>query len=157
MMKNRFSFTFETDLGPFTAVSDGRFLKELRYGRGGEGETEDRILLAAARQVREYVSGKRRTFDVPFKPEGTEFMKKVWNALTRIPYGETKTYGEVAAAAGSPRGARAVGGAVGRNPLILIVPCHRVVAKDNLGGFSGEGGLALKRELLEIEKYRGAF
>ncbi|MBQ3901612.1 MAG: MGMT family protein [Clostridia bacterium] len=84
-------------------------------------------------------------------------MKKVWRVLRRIPYGEVLTYGEVAEAAGSPRGARAVGGAVGRNPLIIVVPCHRVVAKDGLGGFSGEGGLELKRKLLEIEKNAGDF
>ncbi len=156
-MKNRISFTFETDLGPFTAVSDGRFLKELRYGRGGDTETEDEVLLAVARQVREYISGVRREFDVPVAPEGTEFMKKVWRVLRRIPYGEVLTYGDVAEEAGSPRGARAVGGAVGRNPLLLIVPCHRVVARDGLGGFSGEGGLELKRKLLAIENYRGAF
>ncbi len=157
MTEERFSFTFETVLGPFTAVSDGRFLKELRYGRGGGTETEDEALLAVARQVREYISGVRREFDVPVAPEGTEFMKKVWRVLRRIPYGEVLTYGDVAEEAGSPRGARAVGGAVGRNPLLLIVPCHRVVARDGLGGFSGEGGLELKRKLLAIENYRGAF
>ena len=157
MTEERFSFTFETDLGPFTAVSDGRFLKELRYGRGSGTETEEEALLAVARQVREYISGVRREFDVPVDPDGTEFMKKVWRVLRRIPYGEVLTYGEVAEAAGSPRGARAVGGAVGRNPLIIVVPCHRVVAKDGLGGFSGEGGLELKRKLLEIEKNAGDF
>ena len=156
-MKNRLSFTFETDLGPFTAVSDGRFLKELRYGRGGGTETRDPVLTETARQVREYISGVRRDFDLPIAPEGTEFMKKVWRVLRRIPYGEVLTYGEVAEEAGSPRSARAVGGAVGRNPLLLIVPCHRVVARDGLGGFSSEGGLDLKRKLLEIEKNAGDF
>lgn len=156
-MKTGLSFTFETDLGPFTAASDGRFLKILRYGRGGGTETRDPVLTETARQVREYISGVRRDFDLPIAPEGTEFMKKVWRVLRRIPYGEVLTYGEVAEAAGSPRGARAVGGAVGRNPLIIVVPCHRVVAKNGLGGFSGEGGVELKRKLLEIENYRGAF
>lgn len=156
-MKTGLSFTFETDLGPFTAASDGRFLKELRYGRGGGTETRDPVLMETARQVREYISGVRRDFDLPIAPEGTEFMKKVWRVLRRIPYGEVLTYGEVAEAAGSPRGARAVGGAVGSNGILIIIPCHRVVAKNGLGGFSGEGGLELKRKLLEIENYRGAF
>ncbi len=156
-MKNRLSFTFETDLGPFTAASDGRFLKELRYGRGGGTETRDPVLTETARQVREYISGVRRDFDLPIAPEGTEFMKKVWRVLRRIPYGEVLTYGEVAEAAGSPWGARAVGGAVGSNGILIIIPCHRVVAKNGLGGFSGEGGVELKRKLLEIENYRGAF
>ena len=156
-MKNRISFTFETDLGPFTAVSDGRFLKELRYGRGGGTETRDPVLTETARQVREYISGVRREFDVPVDPDGTEFMKKVWHVLRRIPYGEVLTYGEVAEEAGSPRGARAVGGAVGSNGILIIIPCHRVVGKNGLGGCSGEGGLELKRKLLEIENYRGAF
>ena len=156
-MKNRLSFTFETDLGPFTAASDGRFLKELRYGRGSGTETRDPVLTETARQVREYISGVRRDFDLPIAPEGTEFMKKVWRVLRRIPYGEVLTYCEVAEAAGSPRGARAVGGAVGSNGILIIIPCHRVVAKNGLGGFSGEGGVELKRKLLEIENYRGAF
>lgn len=156
-MKTGRSFTFETDLGPFTAASDGRFLKELRYGRGGGAETRDPVLTETARQVREYISGVRRDFDLPIAPEGTEFMKKVWRVLRRIPYGEVVTYGEVAEAAGSPRGARAVGGAVGSNGILIIIPCHRVVAKNGLGGFSGKGGVELKRKLLEIENYRGAF
>lgn len=102
-------------------------------------------------QVMEYLSGKRRTFDLPYRLDGTDFEKRVWQELLRIPYGETRTYKEIAAAIGHPKACRAVGMANNKNPITLIVPCHRVVGSNGaLVGYAG--GLAMKRALLEMEK-----
>ena len=147
-----------TDIGILTLIADGEALVGVHFG--GEGgsprspEPAERggspLLTDAARQIGEYLRGERRDFDVPIRLEGTDFQLLVWNALRTIPYGETRTYAEVAAQIGRPRAVRAVGGANHRNPLPLIVPCHRVVgANGALVGFGG--GLEVKRRLLELE------
>jgi len=101
-------------------------------------------------QLTEYFNGERQQFDILLQPEGTNFQKEVWRELTKIKYGRTKAYHEIAHAIGRPNAARAVGAAIGRNPLSIIVPCHRVVASDgNLTGFAG--GIENKRFLLEHE------
>lgn len=97
-----------------------------------------------------YFKGKKVLFDMDIDPEGTEFEIKVWRALLRIPYGETRTYGDVAAEIGVKGGARAVGGACAKNPLPIIVPCHRVVGASGLGGYSA-GGAGTKEMLLRLE------
>jgi methylated-DNA-[protein]-cysteine S-methyltransferase len=102
-----------------------------------------------AAQVRQYLAGARRDFDLPLAPRGTPFQRRVWDRLRRIPYGVTVTYGELARRAGVPGGARAVGQANGANPIPVVVPCHRVVAAGGLGGYSG--GLDCKRALLSLE------
>jgi len=108
-------------------------------------------LVDASRQMDEYFQGQRRTFDLALAPVGTSFQLRVWNALMTIPYGETITYGELAGMVGSPKACRAVGNANGRNPLVVIQPCHRVVASgQKLGGFSA--GLFRKKFLLGLEK-----
>jgi len=107
------------------------------------------VLVEAARQIDEYLTGKRITFDLPLKTEGTDFQKSVWNELCKIPYGETASYSDIAKRIGRPGAYRAVGSACGANPIPLIIPCHRVVAAVGLGGFAG--GLSLKRKLMEIE------
>jgi methylated-DNA-[protein]-cysteine S-methyltransferase len=105
---------------------------------------------AVSAQLREYFSGRRRRFEVPLAPEGTEFQLKVWQALRGIPYGETWSYGQLARRIGKPDASRAVGAANGRNPLPIIVPCHRVIGADgSLTGFGG--GLKIKQKLLELE------
>ena len=102
-------------------------------------------------QISEYLEGRRRTFDFPYVLKGTPFQQRVWQALCTIPYGETRTYGEIAAAVGRPRAARAVGMANHDNPLLIFTPCHRVVGKDgSLTGFAC--GLEVKRRLLELER-----
>ena len=107
-------------------------------------------LPAAARQLREYFDGGRRAFDLPLAPRGTPFQQTVWRALTRIPYGRTLAYGELARRIGRPGAARAVGMANHRNPLSIIVPCHRVIGADgDLTGYGG--GLDRKRWLLALE------
>lgn len=101
-------------------------------------------------QLRKYFSGERRSFDLPLAPEGTEFQLKVWRALRAIPYGETRSYGELARRIKRPQASRAVGAANGQNPLPIIVPCHRVIGADgSLTGFGG--GLKIKQQLLELE------
>jgi len=116
-------------------------------------DNDDPTLLEAERQLKAYFGGERNRFDVPLRFQGTEFQKKVWNALLDIPYGETRTYGEIAAAIGNPAAVRAVGAANGRNPISIIAPCHRVIGSSGeLTGFAG--GLAAKETLLVIEDAR---
>jgi len=111
------------------------------------------LLQNAVKQFDEYFNGVRHEFDLPMRPHGTDFQKKVWECLRAIPYGETITYGQLAALIGKPGASRAVGNANGRNPLPLIIPCHRVVASGGgLGGFSC--GIWRKEYLLGLEKSR---
>jgi methylated-DNA-[protein]-cysteine S-methyltransferase len=108
------------------------------------------VLLEVERQLSEYFAGKRMSFDLPLEPDGTAFQKKVWQALREIPFGRTKSYLDLAKTVGSPRASRAVGAANGKNPLSIIVPCHRVVGADGaLTGFAG--GLEIKAALLALE------
>lgn len=133
-------------------VSNGKAVTEIFRGSTPE-ELPDSITTEASCQLKEYFGKCRKSFDFPIElsctPGATPFRLRVWEALRGITYGETVTYGELASAVGCVGGARAVGGAVGANPILIAVPCHRVVAKDNIGGFSA--GLDLKRLLLEIE------
>jgi methylated-DNA-[protein]-cysteine S-methyltransferase len=109
------------------------------------------VLNEAEKQIREYFEGKRKTLDFPYEMIGTVFQKKVWEAMSKIPYGEVRSYGEVAGETGKPTAGRAVGNACNRNPLPIIIPCHRVVGADgSLVGFGG--GIELKDKLLKIEK-----
>lgn len=119
-------------------------------GRVGDGAGND-ALACLTDQVAEYFAGTRRQFDLPLDPVGTAFQRLAWNALRAIPYATTRTYGEQAAAIGRPSAARAVGAANGRNPLSIVVPCHRVIGAD--GGLIGfAGGVGVKRFLLEHER-----
>lgn len=112
-----------------------------------EGSFEEEVL----RQFAEYFSGKRQAFDLPYFATGTPFQLMVWEELLKIPYGETRSYWELAEAIGKPKAARAVGNALNANPVAIIIPCHRVIASGGkLGGFGG--GTELKRQLLELEK-----
>ena len=111
---------------------------------------DDALLRRAAEQLHAYFAGEAFAFDVPLDLQGTPFQRSVWQALLEIPAGETRSYSEIAAALGSASAVRAVGGAVGRNPLSVIVPCHRVVVSDgSLTGYAG--GVDRKRALLELE------
>jgi methylated-DNA-[protein]-cysteine S-methyltransferase len=109
------------------------------------------VLVETERQLSEYFAGKRKTFSVPLDMRGTRFQKDVWASLLAIPFGETRSYGQLAIKLGNPRATRAVGAANGRNPLSIIVPCHRVIGSSGkLTGFAG--GLAVKAHLLALEK-----
>ena len=109
------------------------------------------LMEEAERQLMEYFRGERQEFDLPLAPEGTEFQKKVWQALGEIPYGQTRSYGDIARQVGCPKGFRAVGMANHCNPLPILIPCHRVMGSK--GTFTGyAGGVELKRQLLDLEK-----
>ncbi len=113
------------------------------------------ILIEAERQLTEYFSGTRTEFELPLRPEGSEFQKKVWQALREIPFGKTRSYRDLAKAVGSAQAVRAVGAANGKNPLSIVVPCHRVIgANGSLTGFAA--GLEVKAKLLALEAGRTA-
>lgn len=145
---------FDTPLGPMgLAEEDGAIIRLYLPGQGVPRIVthETPLLLEGKRQLTEYFAGKRKEFDLPLNAEGTEFRKKVWQTLTKIPYGETITYGELARRVGNPRAARAVGGANHHNPISILIPCHRVVGADgSLTGYGG--GLELKKALLALEQ-----
>jgi methylated-DNA-[protein]-cysteine S-methyltransferase len=112
---------------------------------------ETPLIREAAEQLRQYFAGERRSFDLPLNPTGTPFQKKIWQLLNTIPYGETRSYKQIAAAAGNEKATRAVGQANNRNPIGIVVPCHRVIGADgSLVGYAGR--LDLKQMLLELEK-----
>jgi len=116
----------------------------------GERNPANHLLLEAERQLRAYFAGELREFSLPLDMQGTGFQKRVWVQLGKIPYGETRSYSQIAAAIGAPAAVRAVGAANGANPIAIVVPCHRVIgAGGKLVGYGG--GLALKRRLLELE------
>ena len=151
-----FSF-LDSPIGPLLLAGSGGRLRVVGFSSGPKAQTpsgewlrRDAQFDEAKRQLNEYFAGARRRFDLELAPVGTPFQRKVWQALSDIPYGETRSYGEIAAAIGSPRAAMAVGGANGSNPLPIVVPCHRVIGSDgSLTGFGG--GLAAKRYLLDLE------
>jgi methylated-DNA-[protein]-cysteine S-methyltransferase len=152
-----FYTTIDSPIGELLLLGDGHVLRGL-YMQGGRKpiaidptwERDEEPFASVTSQLEEYFSGHRDTFDVPLQMRGTPFERRVWGALQEIPYGETTSYGELASRIGQPTGARAVGLANGRNPIAVIVPCHRVIgANGSLTGYGG--GLERKRILLELE------
>jgi methylated-DNA-[protein]-cysteine S-methyltransferase len=139
----------DSPVGPLTLVAVGDCLLELQFGRTlpADGGVVCPVLRQTEKEVREFFAGKRQTFSIPLSMRGTPFQTKVWKALCKIPFGATCSYGELARRIGSPKSARAVGMALGRNPLAIVVPCHRVIGSSGaLVGFGG--GLEVKRRLL---------
>ncbi len=155
-----YSKTIWSPVGELTLVADARGLAAIlwendkpdRVRLGALIENPDHpILLETERQLGEYFAGARRSFDVPLSFAGTDFQKRVWAALLAIPFGETRSYGEIAEQLGAPGASRAVGAANGRNPISIIAPCHRVVGSNGkLTGFAG--GLEAKAFLLDLER-----
>jgi methylated-DNA-[protein]-cysteine S-methyltransferase len=142
----------DTPLGDVVLTGDERALTGLAFAGDATpvGPRDDARFADAARQVREYFAGDRTAFDLPLRLEGTGFDREVWAAVAAIGYGETASYGELAARIGRPGAARAVGAANGRNPIALIVPCHRVIGAG--GALTGYAyGVDRKRALLELE------
>jgi methylated-DNA-[protein]-cysteine S-methyltransferase len=138
-----------TPLGPITLFEEERALIAIESGRAPDAESTA-LLREAKRQLDAYFDGELQVFDLPLAPRGSDFQISVWQELRRIPYGALKTYGEIAKLLGTA--SRAVGGACARNPLPIVVPCHRVVGTgDRLTGYSGGGGLDTKRALLRLE------
>lgn len=146
-------FTYNTPVGRVTIASNGCAITAIAIGEVGLQGTRKPSPLTndAANQLQEYLAGRRRYFDLPLDPAGSPFQKKVWQEMLDIPYGSTKTYGEIACTVGSPRGARAVGMAANRNPIAIVIPCHRVLASNGkLGGYAN--GVEVKRFLLDLER-----
>lgn len=143
----------ETPMGPLTVASTEKGIASIQFGdalpRGVVADVSANH--ETIEQLSEYFEGKRTCFEIPLDVEGTPFQKAVWNELQRIPYGETRSYGEIAKAVGRPGAARAVGMANHENPVAVVIPCHRVVGRDgSLTGYAG--GLHLKAQLLSIER-----
>lgn len=138
-------------LGWLHLTSDGENLTEIRFNKTGKAtKTTCPILQKSICQLKEYFLGQRTTFELPLRVEGTQFQKDVWAALSRVPYGKKISYAEIAKSAGHPHAYRAVGSALGKNRIPIILPCHRIVKSDEtIGGFTG--GLHIKKKLLEIE------
>ena len=149
MVKRR---VFKSTIGNILVVEDGDAIVEISLFNGKSMINDSSALLdITERQLKEYFNGERKTFDIPLRRNGTEFQLKVWRRLSEIPYGTTKTYGEIAKEIGFPKAARAVGGACNKNPIIIVVPCHRVVgANGDMTGFAC--GIDVKEKLLELEK-----
>jgi methylated-DNA-[protein]-cysteine S-methyltransferase len=140
--------TIDTPIGPLSYLASGGRLERLWFGVhdfGGEPLPE------LERQMAEFFAGKRKDFDLPLAPKGTEFQKAVWHELLKIPFGETRTYQQIANLLRQPAATRAVGAANGANPIALIIPCHRVIGSNGkLTGYAG--GLDMKSRLLEFEQ-----
>lgn len=141
-------------IGNLLLIEKDGFLTELRflrgYGYAGRRQGVGGAIAQACDELDEYFLGKRRHFDVPLKPKGTKFQLRVWKVLMSIPYGSTFSYADVARASGLPKGYRAVGNANNRNPIAIMIPCHRVIGSNGkLLGYGG--GLDIKRYLLDME------
>jgi methylated-DNA-[protein]-cysteine S-methyltransferase len=146
--------TINSPLGSLQLLSDGDHLTAInfpgRHSEAPDSASPDSVLLAARTQLEEYFVGRRQRFDLPLAASGTPFQQSVWQALAAIPWGEVRSYRDIACAIGKPKAVRAVGAANGRNPLPIVVPCHRVIGADgSLTGFGG--GLPLKVQLLTLE------
>lgn len=138
-----------TAVGLLEIVADQRKLRALNLVKERGEEGSNSVTQQAKEQIEEYFAGKRQQFSLVAKPAGTAFQREVWLTMSRIPYGKVVTYGQLAAAMGRPEAVRAVANAVGKNPLLIFYPCHRVVGAKGLGGFSA--GLEAKRKLLALE------
>jgi len=148
----------ESKIGTLYLVASEKGLKGVFWEKqnvpfqDGLGRTSE-ILRQSEKEIAEYLDGSRKQFNIELDPDGTEFQKKVWACLSKIPYGETRSYKDIAIELNDPNASRAVGTANGQNPLCIVVPCHRVISSDgSLGGYSG--GLDRKEQLLMLEKNR---
>jgi len=146
-----FQYSYKTELGSVTFVEEDGALLAITTHCTYEGIIQETSLIQEAfRQLTEYLKGKRKAFELPLNPKGTDFQKRVWRALCEIPYGETRSYKQIAEAIGNPKAVRAVGMANNRNPITIVVPCHRVIgANGKLVGYGG--GLEMKEFLLRLE------
>jgi methylated-DNA-[protein]-cysteine S-methyltransferase len=145
-----FVHSIDTPIGTLWLEADGAGLSCIAFDGPAGSHSDDPLLREAESQLQAYFAGELTRFDLPLSPRGTEFQRRVWDAVAQVPYGTTTTYSAVAATLGRPSACRAVGAANGRNPLPIVVPCHRVVgASGALTGYGG--GLGRKRALLDLE------
>ena len=147
-----YQYSYETKLGSVTIVEEDGALLAITTHHTYEGiKQETPLINEAYRQLSEYLLGERKRFDLPLNPQGTVFQQQVWKALCDIPYGETRSYKQIAEAIGNPKAVRAVGMANNRNPLLIVVPCHRIIgANGKLVGYAA--GIEKKEFLLKLEK-----
>lgn len=154
-MPNLTSLTIDTPIGPLTIFASDKAVTRLDFaaGKSFSASPESRVVAdQAATELEEYFARQRENFDVSVALKGTAFQESVWGEIARVNFGETKTYAELAGAIGNPKAARAVGGAVGANPVPIIVPCHRIMgAAGKLTGYSGGAGIPTKIQLLKLE------
>lgn len=144
-------YRINSPIGILTLAEENEALTAIIFGSTEHETGKTALLTETAKQLDAYFDGRLKHFDVPLAPRGTEFQQKVWQQLLTIPYGKTATYGEIAAQCGNPKACRAVGGANNKNPIPIIIPCHRVIGASNkLVGYAG--GLDIKQKLLDIEK-----
>ena len=153
-MKN--IFFYDTKIGKLAIIDNGTEITNIETAEdeydGDYNICETKLIKNASEQLYEYFEGKRREFNLPLKLSGTDFQNKVWKALCEIPYGETRSYKQIAERVENPGGSRAVGGANNKNPIMIVVPCHRVVGSNgNLVGYAS--GLHIKEVLLSIERH----
>ncbi len=142
--------SIEAPIGPLTIVANGRAIACIRFGKEPAVGPKTPVLRQAERELAEYFAGRRKRFTFPVEHSGTELQEKVWKTLAKIPFGETRSYADIAREIGSPRAVRAVGAANGKNPIAIVLACHRVIGSDGtLTGYGG--GLPIKRWLLEHE------
>ncbi|MBR6408150.1 MAG: methylated-DNA--[Clostridia bacterium] len=146
-----YGMSFGTPIGIITIQYDDEYLLRLLFGRQGPSDfCDNEICRETMKQIHEYFSGRRRHFDIKYRLEGSPLAVNVWRAVAGIPFGQTRTYSEIAAAAHNEKAVRAAASCVGKNPLPVIIPCHRVIRKSgDTGNYSG--GAAAKRFLLELE------
>ena len=149
----KYSYYYDSPFGRIYIAELGGSISDVAFHPiPASVERKTPLVTRAAEMLQEYFEGKRKAFDLPLDPKGTEFQKKAWDALLTIPYGQTRSYKEQAEAVGNVKACRAVGAANGKNPISIIIPCHRVIGTDgSLVGFGG--GLALKKALLDLEKH----
>ena len=138
-----------SSVGDLTVFAEGGAIRRLDWTRRDDSDPLPSHLAAARDQLEEYFSGDRTAFDLPLSPRGSDFQRAFYAALCAIPYGETRTYGDLAAELGVS--AQAIGQACGANPIPILIPCHRVLGADGLGGYSGAGGVETKVALLKLE------
>ena len=141
----------KSNIGAICVEDNGEKLISIQLCEKAERDNMSALTEKAIMQIKEYFSGIRKSFDLPLELNGTEFQKKVWNELCNIPYGETRSYKDIAEKIGNPKAVRAVGGANNKNKLMIVVPCHRVIgANGSLTGYAG--GVKAKARLIELEK-----
>lgn len=154
-MEGTYRLLVQSPIGPLTLFGTESALVKLVFGDAREGpDAPSPVLRQAARELEEYFSGKRREFTAALAPEGTAFQQKVWSELRKIPYGTTASYRDIAVGIAKPGAAVAVGQANSRNPIPILIPCHRVIGSDGrMVGYAG--GLEIKKALLAVEGIRG--
>lgn len=149
----KFGKIYNTSIGKISIIQEGEYIVKIEFGEIlKDVEIKETTLISKTiNEIKEYLNGNRKKFDIPIKLNGTGFQKKVWNELLKIPYGETCSYKDIAIRINNEKGVRAVGMANHNNPIAIIVPCHRVIGKNGkLVGYAG--GIDIKSKLLEIEK-----